>query len=107
MKNSHECRNCQKVFPTLLDLLCHTKSQHSNENHSVVLAEVKKNFEEQSEIKSEEQSEIKSEEIKLENPLEIKSEDIKLENPLEELDSFENVLEPSILLQGGYKRTPP
>ena len=71
MKNSYDCQNCQKVFPTLLDLLCHTKSQHSNENHSFMLAEVKKNFEEQ--------SDIKSEEIKLENPLEIKSEDIEPE----------------------------
>ena len=34
------------MFPTLLDLLLHTKSQHSDENHSVVLDEVKKKFEE-------------------------------------------------------------
>ena len=60
MENSYDCQNCQTVFPTLLDLLCHTKSQHSNENHSLVLAKVKKKFEE-----------TQSEEIKIENPLEI------------------------------------
>ena len=60
MENSYDCQNCQTVFPTLLDLLCHTKSQHSNENHSLVLAKVKKKFEE-----------TQSEEIKIENPLDI------------------------------------
>ena len=87
MKN---CRHCQKVFPTLLDLLLHTKSQHSDENHSVVLDEVKKKFEEDPNL-----LEIKSEEI--ENPIEIKSEPEEIQNPLEESNEIKTLV-PGVVL---------
>ena len=79
MKKSFDCQHCQMVFPTMLDLLCHTKSQHSNEKHSLVLAKVKKKFEE-----SKKSLETKSD--KITDPL-----DKSVKDPLDKSDKIANL----------------